>query len=139
MKKKSIGGMIKNISDKVRQKADNNLKDHNVTLSQVRVLNFLWRENGSCSQKQIEDFLQVSHPTVVGLVSRMEQSGYIQTSVSPDDKRNKIVTVTDSGMALASELCRFMDDMDNRMLEGLSEEQQSQLADMLLTVAKNLE
>lgn len=139
MKKNSIGGIIKYISDKVRQKADNNLKDHNVTLSQVRVLNFLWRENGSCSQKQIEDFLQVSHPTVVGLVSRMEQSGYIQTSVSSDDKRNKIVTVTDSGMALASELCRFMDDMDNRMLEGLSEEQQSQLADMLLTVAKNLE
>ena len=139
MKKNSIGGIIKYISDKVRQKADNNLKDHNVTLSQVRVLNFLWRENGSCSQKQIEDFLQVSHPTVVGLVSRMEQSGYIQTSVSPDDKRNKIVTVTDSGMALASELCRFMDDMDNRMLEGLSEEQQSRLADMLLTVAKNLE
>lgn len=139
MKKNSIGGIIKYISDKVRQKADNNLKDHNVTLSQVRVLNFLWRENGSCSQKQIEDFLQVSHPTVVGLVSRMEQSGYIQTSVSSDDKRNKIVTVTDSGMALANELCRFMDDMDNRMLEGLSEEQQSQLADMLLTVAKNLE
>ena len=139
MKKNSIGGMIKYISDKVRQKADNNLKDHNVTLSQVRVLNFLWRQEGSCSQKQIENFLQVSHPTVVGLVSRMEQSGYIQTSVSSDDKRNKIVTVTDSGMALASELCRFMDDIDNRMLEGLSEEQQSQLADMLLTVAKNLE
>lgn len=139
MKKNSIGGIIKYISDKVRQKADNNLKDHNVTLSQVRILNFLWRQEGSCSQKQIENFLQVSHPTVVGLVSRMEQSGYIQTSVSPDDKRNKIVTVTDSGMALASELCRFMDDMDNRMLEGLSEEQQSQLADMLLTVAKNLE
>lgn len=139
MKKNSIGGIIKYISDKVRQKADNNLKDHNVTLSQVRILNFLWRQEGSCSQKQIENFLQVSHPTVVGLVSRMEQSGYIHTSVSSDDKRNKIVTVTDSGMALASELCRFMDDMDNRMLEGLSEEQQSQLADMLLTVAKNLE
>lgn len=131
--------MIKYITDKVRQKADNNLKDHNVTLAQVRVLNFLWRQEGSCSQKQIENFLQVSHPTVAGLVSRMEQSGYIQTSVSSDDKRNKIVTVTDSGMALASELCRFMDELDNRMLEGLSEEQQSQLADMLLTVAKNLE
>ena len=139
MKKNSIGCMIKYITDKVRQKADNNLKDHNVTLAQVRVLNFLWRQEGSCSQKQIENFLQVSHPTVAGLVSRMEQSGYIQTSVSSDDKRNKIVTVTDSGMALASELCRFMDELDNRMLEGLSEEQQSQLADMLLTVAKNLE
>ena len=81
MKKKSIGGMIKYISDKVRQKADNNLKNHNVTLSQVRVLNFLWRENCSCSQNQIEDFLKVSHPTVVWLVSRMEQSGYIKTSV----------------------------------------------------------
>ncbi len=131
--------MIKYISDKVRQKADNNLKDHNVTLSQVRVLNFLWRENGSCSQKQIEDFLQVSHPTVVGLVSRMEQSGYIQTSVSPDDKRNKIVTVTDSGMSLACELCRYMEDIDKRMLVGLTDEQQAQLADMLYIVAQNFE
>lgn len=131
--------MIKYISDKVRQKADNNLKDHNVTLSQVRVLNFLWRENGSCSQKQIEDFLQVSHPTVVGLVSRMEQSGYIQTSVSPDDKRNKIVTVTDSGMSLACELCRYMEDIDKRMLVGLPDEQQAQLADMLYIVAQNFE
>lgn len=139
MKKKSIGGMIKYISDKVRQKADNNLKDHNVTLSQVRVLNFLWRENGSCSQKQIEDFLQVSHPTVVGLVSRMEQSGYIQTSVSPDDKRNKIVTVTDRGMSLACELCRYMEDIDKRMLVGLTDEQQAQLADMLYIVAQNFE
>lgn len=139
MKKKSIGGMIKYISDKVRQKADNNLKDHNVTLSQVRVLNFLWRENGCCSQKQIEDFLQVSHPTVVGLVSRMEQSGYIQTSVSPDDKRNKIVTVTDSGMSLACELCRYMEDIDKRMLVGLTDEQQAQLADMLYIVAQNFE
>ena len=139
MKKKSIGGMIKYISDKVRQKADNNLKDHNVTLSQVRVLNFLWRENGSCSQKQIEDFLQVSHPTVVGLVSRMEQSGYIQTSVSPDDKRNKIVTVTDSGMSLACELCRYMEDIDKRMLVGLTDEQQAQLTDMLYIVAQNFE
>lgn len=139
MKKNSIGGMIKYISDKVRQKADNNLKDHNVTLSQVRVLNFLWRENGSCSQKQIEDFLQVSHPTVVGLVSRMEQSGYIQTSVSPDDKRNKIVTVTDSGMSLACELCRYMEDIDKRMLVGLTDEQQAQLADMLYIVAQNFE
>ena len=139
MKKKSIGGMIKYISDKVRQKADNNLKDHNVTLSQVRVLNFLWRENGSCSQKQIENFLQVSPPTVVGLVSRMEQSGYIQTSVSPDDKRNKIVTVTDSGMSLACELCRYMEDIDKRMLVGLTDEQQAQLADMLYIVAQNFE
>lgn len=139
MKKNSIGGIIKYISDKVRQKADNNLKDHNVTLSQVRILNFLWRQEGSCSQKQIENFLQVSHPTVVGLVSRMEQSGYIQTSVSPDDKRNKIVTVTDSGMSLACELCRYMEDIDKRMLVGLTDEQQAQLADMLYIVAQNFE
>lgn len=139
MKKNSIGGIIKYISDKVRQKADNNLKDHNVTLSQVRILNFLWRQEGSCSQKQIENFLQVSHPTVVGLVSRMEQSGYIHTSVSSDDKRNKIVTVTDSGMSLACELCRYMEDIDKRMLVGLTDEQQAQLVDMLYIVAQNFE
>ncbi len=85
MQNKTIVGTIKYISDKVRQKADNNLKDHNLTLSQVRVLRFLTCVGGSCSQKEIEDYLQVSHPTVVGIVSRMEQSGFLQTCFGLQD------------------------------------------------------
>ena len=42
-------------------------------------------------------------------------------------------------MSLACELCRYMEDIDKRMLVGLTDEQQAQLADMLYIVAQNFE
>lgn len=139
MRKKTIVGTIKYISNRVQQVADNNLKDHNITLAQVRVLRFLNESGGSCSQKQIEEFLQVAHPTVVGLVSRMEQGGYICSSVSKSDKRNKVVTVTDKGRGMSHELCMFMAKNEQKMLQGLTPEQCDTLFELLQAVASNLD
>ena len=138
MQNKTIVGTIKYISDKVRQKADNNLKDHNLTLSQVRVLRFLTCIGGSCSQKEIEDFLQVSHPTVVGIVSRMEQSGFLQTDVCSKDKRNKIVTMTDKGNNMSLDLRRYMEQYEQDVLRGLTDDDKVRLAELLDKIACNL-
>lgn len=135
---KTIVGTIKYISDKVRQKADNNLKDHNLTLSQVRVLRFLTCVGGSCSQKEIEDYLQVSHPTVVGIVSRMEQSGFLQTDVCSKDKRNKIVTMTDKGNNMSLDLRRYMEQYEQDVLRGLTDDDKVRLAELLDKIACNL-
>lgn len=135
----NIGGLIKYISDKIRQKADGNLKNHNLTLSQVRVMRFLGRKGGTCSQKEIEDFLQVAHPTVVGIVSRLEQSGFVATCVSEKDKRNKMVALTDKGRGMSDDLRRFVEQYEQRMLQGLSDEQQQTLAELLHVIAKNLQ
>lgn len=138
MYNRSISGKIKYISDRIRQKGDNNLKDHGITLSQVRVLRFLNGNGGSCSQKEIEDYLQVSHPTVAGLVSRMEQAGFLQTSVSATDKRNKVVSVTEKGRSLSADLCKYMVDIEQKMFVGLTDEQLQQLSDALNIIAANL-
>lgn len=139
MNNRSISGKIKYISDRVRQRADNNLKSHGITLSQVRVLRFLDENGGSSSQKEIESFLQVSHPTVVGLVSRMEQSGILSTSVCQSDKRNKIVSVTDKGVQLSYDLQKYMADLENSMFDGIEPSHLQILAEALEKIAANLD
>lgn len=138
MYNKTVNGLIKRISDKVRCRADSNLKEHDLTLSQARILRFLCCNGGQCTQKQLRDFLQVSHPTVVGLVSRMEQNDYVTTVVMPQDKRNKVVVATDKANAVSQELQDYMQRIENTMLQGLSDKQQQDLAEMLQIVYANL-
>ena len=57
MEEKDIGYLIKNINDKLKVKADADLKHSNLTLAQSRVLAFLDRRGGQATQKEIEVYL----------------------------------------------------------------------------------
>ena len=86
-----LGYLIKQISDKMRANADAVFRKHGLTYSQVHVLSFVQACGGSATQKEIEIYLDVSHPTIVGLVSRLEKSGFVTSHVDENNRRNKIV------------------------------------------------
>lgn len=139
MVKKDVGYLIKTINDKLKVKADESLKQYNLTLTQSRVLTFLNSKNGQALQKEIELFLEVSHPTVVGIVSRMEQKGYITSWLDERDKRNKIVKVTEQAQDLAVAMEQQMSNNEKTLLASLSREDVEQLKDLLFIIYKNIE
>lgn len=139
MIKKDIGYLIKNINDKLKARADSDLMKLNLTLTQSRVLAFLNSTDGVSTQKEIEMFLEVTHPTVVGIVNRMEQKGYVKCHFDQKDRRNKIVEITDLAKDLGSSLESQVNKNEQRMLKSLSEEEVEQLEKMLLTIYKNIE
>ena len=139
MPQKDIGYLIKNINDKLKVKADADLKHSNLTLAQSRVLTFLARQDGQATQKEIEIFLEVSHPTIVGIISRMEQNGHLICWVDKKDKRNKIVALTEQAKALSDEMEQRISATERRLLASLSEEEIEKLNQMLLTIYNNLE
>ena len=139
MQKRDIGYLIKNINDKLKAKADADLKHYNLTLAQSRVLTFLHFNGGQATQKEIEVFLDVSHPTVVGIVSRMEQNGHVISWIDENDKRNKIVKLTEAAEALSMDMEHDIYENERKMLASLSAEDIEQLRELLLAVYKNLE
>ena len=139
MQKRDIGYLIKNINDKLKAKADADLKHYNLTLAQSRVLTFLHFNGGQATQKEIEVFLDVSHPTVVGIVSRMEQNGHVISWIDENDKRNKIVKLTETAEALSMDMEHDISENERKMLASLSAEDIEQLRELLLAVYKNLE
>lgn len=139
MPQKDIGYLIKNINDKLKVRADADLKSNNLTLAQSRVLTVLDSKGGQTTQKEIEIFLEVSHPTVVGIISRMEQNGYLHCRVDEKDKRNKIVSLTEQAKALGDEMKQTIFANEQRLLASLSKDDIEKLKQMLLTIYNNLE
>lgn len=134
-----IGYIVKNIADKLHGRADANLKKHNLTFQQSKIIAFLANNNKKTSQKEIENFLQVSHPTVVGIVSRMEQNGFLQTAIDPTDKRNKIVYLTKKALAKWEELKFTIEQNEKNMVKGLTQKQIQQFILVLQHIYKNIE
>ena len=135
-----IGYLIKSINDKIKVHADADLKSHHLTLAQSRILVYLQACDGKkATQKEIESYLSVSHPTVVGIVSRMEKNGFLTTMTDPKDRRNKIVRLTQEAEDTGRNMDCVISNMEKKMLSPLSEEQIAQLTDMLESIYKNLE
>ena len=139
MEEKDIGYLIKNINDKLKVKADADLKHSNLTLAQSRVLAFLDRRGGQATQKEIEVYLEVSHPTVVGIISRMKQNGHLRCWVDETDMRNKIVALTEQAKALGEEMEQRISANEKMLLTSLSEADIKKLKQMLLIIYNNLE
>ena len=135
--KNDVGYLIKRIHDKLAARADAELKQFNLTMSQCRVFLYLSSRGGQATQKEIETFLDVAHPTVVGLVSRMEQNGYV-TCWPCEDGRNKYVKLTPQAEAIDKDMQRNQLENEEMLLAPLSPEDRERLIDLLLTVAEHL-
>lgn len=134
-----IGYQFKIIDERIKVRADEDLKRHDLTLTQTRVLGFLTEMGGRTTQKEIEDDLQVSHPTVVGLVSRMEQKGFLTTRTDPMDRRNKLVELTEKAKMLDEAIDMTVEQHDRELLQGFSEQEIDTLKGFLDRIIHNLD
>ncbi len=135
---RKVGYLLKLVNDKLRTKADANLLEHGLTLSQSRILRFLGQQGGSATQKEIEDHLGVSHPTVVGLIARLKDKDFVQCAMDEKDRRNRIITITDKAISLEKEMCALIDVNEQKMLSSLSDQQILVLKSALETIYNNL-
>ena len=135
-----IGLILKQINDHLTQRANNEFKDSGITMSQMRVLMFLGRAGDSTvTLRDIEKHLGVSHPTVVGLVKRLEDKGLITSEVSVHDKRFRIVAPTETGAVMLDMAEQARADHERKLLEGLDGREVEALRAMLTRILKNVE
>lgn len=132
------GVYFKLINDKLRTQANADLKAHSLTMTQSRVLRFLSDIGGEATQKEIEEFLSVAHPTVVGIVSRLEQNGFITFHPDSADKRNKVVVLTEKAVQVDREMKEIIRRQDEKLFASLSKEQVKELTFLLQTIYENL-
>ena len=138
MEQYPIGCLLKMITDKIKIQADANLAQHDLTLTQSRVLGYLARSGSTATQKEIEGFLQVSHPTVAGIISRMEQNGFVRCWLDPADKRSKIVCQTERAAGIAQDMHATIQATEQQMLRSLTPEQIAALESALRTIYADL-
>lgn len=137
--KDDIGFLIKFISHRIQSFVDADMKDHELTFSQLHVLGYLACHESESTQKELEDYLGVAHPTVVGLVSRLEKKGFIRTWMDEHDRRIKRIQATDKAAELHDRVQQGHIRIEELMRNGLSSQEVSELLRMLRIVYNNLE
>lgn len=133
------GLLFKQIHDKLEKQANNALRQQGLTLMQVSVLMALQgAEDKRCSMKELERFFGVAQSTVAGVVSRLEQKDLVTATGAPEDKRVKLVYITETGEACCGQAACHMDQAEETLLRGFSTEERAQLNALLTRVADNL-
>lgn len=139
MENRDIGALIKLITDKMRAGGDADLREKDLTFSQSMVLNYLYDRKEEATQKEVENFLGVSHPAVAGIMSRLEKKGFVYSYPDPGDKRNKVVGLTDKAKDITSEIQEKMRLGEKALVYRLSEEETDTLRRLLKIVYENLD
>ncbi len=133
-----IGYLLKRIHDRLKMSADAVFEKNNLTSSQARLMEFVEIRGGRVTQKSIEEYLNVSHPTVVGIVSRLERSGFLECHTDPEDKRNKIVCMTEKAFSVGDELAKGRITTEQKLLKHMSQQEIAELVRLLGRVYRNL-
>lgn len=137
-KQNSIGLYIKLIHNIMIANLDTSLKRFDVTFSQMELLHLLKSHGGTMHQKQIEDIYGVKHTSVIGILQRMEKKGYLKVSVDSQDRRRRIVTLTENAIDFFEEAERRRSEMELKLTNALSFEERETLLVLLRKLYKNL-
>ena len=137
---KHAGMYFKKISERLEKRANGRPCKREITFTQGKVLWFLrQREGEDVTLRDIEKFLDCSHATVSGLVSRLEEKGFVALERNAMDKRAKTVRLTDKERAHFREMQEHRNLMENTLLKGFSEEERESLLGYLERIYVNLE
>ncbi|MGN1061823.1 MAG: MarR family winged helix-turn-helix transcriptional regulator [Candidatus Scatosoma sp.] len=138
-RRKDAGVYFKKITERLQAYADRRGFRHDVTYAQGKVLFYLHtQKGGEATMKSVENYLDVSHATVSGIVSRLKEKGYVECEKCKDDARAKTVRLTEKEYASFAEMKERRADMEKMLLKDFSDKERAELFFYLERVYKNV-
>lgn len=114
------------------------LNELGLTSAQGHVMGYLTHSSEAPCARDLEGFFQLSHPTVSGLLSRMEAKGFIEIRPDPDDRRVKRIYPLEKGMSCSKRIDECVQDIEAQLVYGFSDEEKVVFLDLLQRAADNL-
>jgi len=131
---KCINYLLTQTQIKVNQKFRENLSICRITPAQYFMLYYLWEEDG-LSPTQLANLSGLDTSTVTGLLSRLDEKGFITRINSKDDRRSVNVYLTKKGAKLRDSVDLIIQKSNEEVLSGLNNAEQVVLEDFLLRIS----
>jgi DNA-binding MarR family transcriptional regulator len=106
------------------------LLDYDLTLQQIRVFAFVFAQ-GQTPISGVSEALGIKPNVATGIVQRLVERGLIERREALADRRVRLLSVTERGMALIDELGSILFAKERELFERLSDQQLRQLRDIL--------
>ena len=114
------------------------LEKMELTSAQGHIMGFLAHSTEPPCPRDIEEKFHLSHPTVSGLLSRLEKKEFIQLKPDEHDRRCKRIHVLPKGRECMENMDQVIRGNEKRLVEGFTEEEQALFADFLNRAIANM-
>lgn len=134
----SVGFWICQASHALQRAFNEELAPQGITYRQCQVLGCLALE-GPLSQTDLADRMRIEPPTLVGILDRMEQGGWIRRGSDKRDRRRKLIHPMPAAKPVWSKIVACATRVRAKATRGLSPRQLVQLKKLLSAVQNNLQ
>jgi DNA-binding MarR family transcriptional regulator len=111
-------------------------RTNGLSLAQMNVLMYLCYR-GPLEVTQFVELLQISPPAASQLVERLVHSSLVLRTESPNDRRIRMVSLTEAGRKIVEESVSARQHWLESLMTSLTEEQKQAIADTLKTLTEN--
>lgn len=134
------GILLKQINDIMERNANNMLRDQDLTLTQSGLLVILDKQpEKAATFKELERAFGVSQPTIVGIIKRLEQKGWVETQNDASDKRIKIAHLTCEGHEKCKIGYTHMAEAEQQLLHALTDDEKNEFARLLQKIKHSMQ
>ena len=139
MDKYTCGALLKQINDVMEKNANNALRGQDLTISQSGVLVLLdGKLEKTATFKELEKEFGVSQPTMVGILSRLEQKKLVEILIDPGDKRIRLAHLTQRGADKCKEGYKHMKSAEELLLNGLTDTEKQEFLRLLVKIRSSI-
>lgn len=132
------GYLIRVLENCMEQAMNNELASMDLTAAQGHIMGYITHRKSPPCARDIEEAFQLSHPTVSGILSRLEQKGFIEMLPDEQDRRCKRIYILEKGLQLDETMHQTIRTTEEQLVQGFTEEEKAQFAALLQRAIDNL-
>jgi len=115
------------------------LLEYGLTSVQAEVISFLLKNRDEqVNMQDVQNNLMLTHPTVIGIVKRLESKGLIILEKGKPDARCTYLRLTDNGALFKNILDRLASENAAVLLRGMTDVEQKEFYRLLQIAQKNV-
>lgn len=137
---KALGEAVSHVRDAMRHFVQRRLREENIdlTFEMLQVISTLM-ERGEINQQEIANLLNKDKTSITYLLDNLTKRGLVVRVEDPNDRRNKIIHMTDAGRKVTDLLIPIIEDLHATVIRGLSAEYLQNVTRSLLIIKSNLQ
>ncbi len=132
-----FGFLLGDTSRILRRRFEQRAQEYSLTSAQWRAIGQLSRADG-LTQVALANRLEIEPMTVCRLIDRMEAAGFVRRMPNPEDKRAKLVCLTEQSRSLLADMRDIAMDVYEEAFAGFSDEERFVLIEGLNRINANL-
>lgn len=135
-----VGKLIKELHTSLENNFNKYFKKYKLTSSQMDILMFLFHnEDKIVNQRDVENYLSLTNPTIAGTLFRLEKKGFIKRKRRLEDKRYKEIYLTKKSRKLRDVIFEYIKNNDNKMFADISEAEKENLKNIMEKLLRNMQ